>query len=63
MTIETATTTTTFEFTLTPETKVIKEFICFQPGYFYGVGDSEAAERWLLSHPRLHKLLRVKESI
>ncbi|KAK9126344.1 hypothetical protein Scep_015190 [Stephania cephalantha] len=47
--------------TMSVEAKRVKDFIRFQPGYFYGVGDPKIVGKWLLLHERLHKLLFFEE--
>ncbi|KAK9136233.1 hypothetical protein Syun_015563 [Stephania yunnanensis] len=54
---------TTSAFVLTPEVKLLREFLKFQPGFFYGGGDPEAAGRWIVSHQHLHKLMRNDETV
>ncbi|KAK9142676.1 hypothetical protein Syun_012076 [Stephania yunnanensis] len=59
----TADTPTTSTFVLAPEAKLLREFLKFQPGFFYGGGDPEAAGRWIVSHQRFHKLMRNDETV
>ncbi|KAK9140169.1 hypothetical protein Scep_009850 [Stephania cephalantha] len=59
----TADTPTTSAFVLTPEAKLLREFLKFQPGFFYGGGDPEAAGRWIVSHQRFHKLMRNDKTV
>ncbi|KAK9161151.1 hypothetical protein Syun_007492 [Stephania yunnanensis] len=59
----TANTPTTSAFVLTPEAKLLREFLKFQPGFFYGGGDPEAAGRWIVSHQRFQKLMRNDEIV
>ncbi|KAK9159932.1 hypothetical protein Syun_006273 [Stephania yunnanensis] len=66
MTTEQPTATTvpaTSAFTLTPEAKLVREFMKFQPGYFYGGGDPEAGGKWIVSHERFHKLMRNDDRV
>ncbi|KAK9083069.1 hypothetical protein Scep_029540 [Stephania cephalantha] len=66
MTTEQPTPTTvpaTSAFVLTPEAKLVREFMKFQPGYFYGGGDPEAAGKWIVSHQRFHKLMQNDDII
>ncbi|KAK9166021.1 hypothetical protein Scep_001212 [Stephania cephalantha] len=53
----------TFETSLSAEAKLIKEFVHFQPGYYYGGGDPEVAGKWIISHEKLHGLLRIHDGI
>ncbi|KAK9116431.1 hypothetical protein Sjap_015378 [Stephania japonica] len=42
--------------------KMVKDFMRFNPTYFTGVGDPEIAGCWLMTHQRLHQLLKVPEA-
>ncbi|KAK9098005.1 hypothetical protein Syun_025050 [Stephania yunnanensis] len=52
---------TTSGFILAPEAKMLREFLKFQPGFFYRGGDPEASGKWIVSYPRFHKLMRNEE--
>ncbi|KAK9105210.1 hypothetical protein Scep_022054 [Stephania cephalantha] len=39
-----------FETSMTAKVKLMREFIKFDPGYFHGGGDPDAAEKWLIAH-------------
>ncbi|KAK9125815.1 hypothetical protein Scep_014661 [Stephania cephalantha] len=53
----------TFESSLSDKAKIIKEFIHFQPGYYYGGGDLEVAGKLVFSYVKLHGLLRIHDNI
>ncbi|KAK9143237.1 hypothetical protein Syun_012637 [Stephania yunnanensis] len=59
--IATPTTETPSTFVLSPEAKLLREFLKFKPDFFHGGGDPEVAGRWILSHQRFHKLMRNDE--
>ncbi|KAK9153028.1 hypothetical protein Sjap_000508 [Stephania japonica] len=44
-----------------PQARRLRDFLKFQPTYFYGGGNPEAAGDWIVSHQRLHKELNTEE--